>query len=464
MLLRLLRDGRSVGVVGAVSGGRSLLHPRWGCVAGCTFLLGRVDPLDAALAGLRAIDLVNDPPPGRAVRADDRREVQFVLATAADTASMGSRAGPRPGTGAAWRRVALPAVVRRCDTTHAPLAPGGAPPVHGTGAEAVGLGVGGDLGDAWFWRPAVHGHCLLVAGPARSGRSNTLRTIAHAVRCAGRAVAVVHPSGPVGPGWPTDTTHVGPNDAAALIRRRRLDLDLAVLVDDADRLADDAPVMPALREIVELADRDGGLVAVATRPASLATRFRGLDVEMAHHRVALLLNPTPDVWTVFDATVPPGIPRLPGRGVFVCAGDVTEVQVFLADGSLGSVVPGQHLGIGVAGEPGGPDRDDAEHDDQAAGEHPGPLHQAEPDGQQDHAPDEGGGARPGRGAQPTARQGGQGEGPDQDQQSRHQHPGGVTALPQDELDHVEGREAGQGECLHPGQQRGSSAGTAGAGG
>ena len=63
-LLRVLRDGRAVGVVGAVTGGRSLLHPRWGEVAGRTFLLGSIDPLDAALAGLRAADVPRDPPPG----------------------------------------------------------------------------------------------------------------------------------------------------------------------------------------------------------------------------------------------------------------------------------------------------------------------------------------------------------------------------------------------------------------
>ena len=33
-LLRVLRDGASVGVVGAVAGGRSLLQPRWSGIAG----------------------------------------------------------------------------------------------------------------------------------------------------------------------------------------------------------------------------------------------------------------------------------------------------------------------------------------------------------------------------------------------------------------------------------------------
>ncbi len=95
-LLRVLRDGRSVGVVGAVTGGRSLLHPRWGEVAGRTFLLGRIDPLDAALAGLRATDAPRDPPPGRAVRVHDKREVQFARVPPSETTTVVHAAGRRP--------------------------------------------------------------------------------------------------------------------------------------------------------------------------------------------------------------------------------------------------------------------------------------------------------------------------------------------------------------------------------
>ena len=118
-LLRVLRDGRAVGVVGLVAGGRSLLHPRWGAVGARTFLLGTVDPLDAALAGIRATDLSRDPPPGRAVRVHDRREVQFVAATPADTALLRPRSRPRPAVGGAWRLRPLPSAIRLRDVVHA---------------------------------------------------------------------------------------------------------------------------------------------------------------------------------------------------------------------------------------------------------------------------------------------------------------------------------------------------------
>ena len=49
---------------------------------------------------------------------------------------------------------------------------------------------------------------------------------------------------------------------------------------------------------------------------------------------------------------------------------------------------------------------------------------------------------------------------DEDQQGRHEHPDGVAALPEHELDDVVDREAGEGQRLQPGEQRGEAAGAA----
>ena len=192
-LLRVLRDGRAVGVVGVVSGGRSLLHPRWGAVGARTFLLGTVDPLDAALAGLRATDLPRDPPPGRAVRVHDRREVQFVAATPADTALLATRSRPRPAVGGAWRLRPLPSAIRRHDVVHPVAQRVDAGPGDVSRPGAVLVGVGGPTGAPWHWRPADDGRRLLVAGPPGSGRTNVLRVLAESLCAAGRFVAVVQP-------------------------------------------------------------------------------------------------------------------------------------------------------------------------------------------------------------------------------------------------------------------------------
>ncbi len=195
-LLRVLRDGRSVGVVGAVTGGRSLLHPRWGEVAGRTFLMGRIDPLDAALAGLRTTDAPRDPPPGRAVRVHDRREVQFAQVTRfRDRRPFARGPARRPAHGAAWRWVGLPTVVRRASRCHPPPARRASTSTSTTARELL-LGVGGEHATSFSWRPETDGRRLLVVGPPRSGRTNALRVIAESL-CARQAGS--------SPLWPRST-------------------------------------------------------------------------------------------------------------------------------------------------------------------------------------------------------------------------------------------------------------------
>ena len=463
-LLRVLRDGRSVGIVGAVSGGRSLLHPRWGEVAGRSFLLGSIDPLDAALAGLRTIDLPRDPPPGRAVRVHDKREVQFARASPDDTSTVARGAVARPAEGAAWRWIPLPAVVRRADVQrrpgHAVSGAGHAVSSAGHPDDRVLLGVGGDHGGAWWWRPDTDGRRLLVVGPSRSGRSNALRVVAESLCAAGRLVVAVSSAADVSRmPWPPGSVVIEPGDPEGLVRLRRKHHDLAVCVDDADRLGN-SDLAPVLREIIGLVDRDGGLAVLSTSTTALATRFSGIDVEAARHGCCLVLNPTPADRGLVATPLPDGIPRLPGRGVLVTRGEATEVQVLLAEGSVGQVAPREHLGVGVTGDPRRADGHDRHHDHDPPDEHPVALDQADPDRHEEHVPDDGRGARPRGDTEPATGQDAQAGCADEDQQGRHQHPDGVAALPEHELDDVVHREAGQGERLHPGEQRGEAAGAA----
>ncbi|HEX6917558.1 MAG TPA: hypothetical protein VF140_05715, partial [Phycicoccus sp.] len=166
----------------------------------------------------------------------------------------------------------------------------------------------------WVWLPETTAGRLLVAGPPRSGRTNTLRVLAASARRAGRPVALVPADGK-------------PDALAALLHRHA---DLLVLVDDVDRV-DDAPLAPALHEAVRRADRgDGGLVVATTAP-SLLRRFRGLDVETLRRGHAILLGPSPGDGDVIGVRLPRGgaAGRLPGRGVLVADGRVTAIQVLL---------------------------------------------------------------------------------------------------------------------------------------
>jgi S-DNA-T family DNA segregation ATPase FtsK/SpoIIIE len=390
-LLRVLRDGRSVGVSGAVSGGRSLLHPRWGEVGARTFLMGRIDPLEAALSGLRAADVPHDPPPGRAVRVHDTREVQFFRATPDDTAAVADGAVPRPTEGAAWRWVPLPAVVHRAEVPRGARTSTGGDADHGGD---VLLGVGGDHGGACWWRPGTDGRRLLVVGPARSGRTNALRVIAQSRCTTGQLVVVVSSAGDVRRmPWPLGCVIVDPNDTEGLVRLRSRHPDLALCVDDTDRLGD-SDLVPVLREIIGLVDRDGGLAVLSTSSTALATRFSGIEVELARHGCGLVLSPTPADRDLLSVPMPDGIPRHPGRGAFVTRGEVTEVQLLLAEGSVGKVAPREHLGLGVASHPRRPDGHDRHPDDDPADGDPSALDQADADRHEDHVPGQGRGARP----------------------------------------------------------------------
>ena len=445
-LLGVFRDGGAVGVVGAVAGGRSLLQPRWAAVAGRTFLVGAVDALDAAVTGLRAADLPRDPPAGRAIRVHDRREVQFTSPSTDDPQRVASAAGPRPAVGAAWRLLPLPAVARRRG------APGPAAGLGGEGVEeapGLAVGVSGPSLEEWSWRPSHLGRRLLVAGPAGSGRSNTLRVLSQSALTAGRPVLVV--TDPVGHRRFPGATVVDPTDIGTLVEVRRRHPHLLLLVDDADRL-DDADVLPVLREVVELVDRDRGLVAVATTTTSLAGRFRGLDVDVARHRAGILLMPTPADGDLLGSRRLDEVPRVPGRGVVVGSGRATEIQVFLEDESaagIGGVGAGNDLDVVLAGDPCGDSAGEGHENDHPADERTGALHETHPHREEEHAPHQGRGAWPRAVAEPPPGQHGEACRPHEDEQGRHDHPGGVAALAGRQLVEVEDGDGHEGQGLHP---------------
>lgn len=345
-LFTILRDGPPVGVVGIVSGGRTLLQPRWSGIGGRILLLGAVDPLDAALAGLRLADVPRDPPVGRAVRPLDRREIQFALTTPEDSQALGAapevtRPRPAGGTATPWTWRELPPLARRPSRPENPVAGPGrhASDSPRTLSHQLDVGLVAPQGDVWGWRPAEAGRRLLVAGPPASGRTNTLTTIAGSALAAGLPVAVVLGCGVGGGAGETEQSGFGgatvlpASDVGALVTLRRRHPDLVVLVDDADRIGDDAPILPVLREVLDLVDRGRGLVAVSTTSSSVTTRFRGLDVDVARHRVGIILSPERAEADLLGARLREAPPRMPGRGVAIVRGEVAEVQVFLADDS-----------------------------------------------------------------------------------------------------------------------------------
>ena len=245
---------------------------------------------------------------------------------------------------------------------------------------------------------------------------------------------------------------------------RRAHPDLVLLVDDVDSL-DDAPVVPVVREIMGLVDRDRGLVAMTTSPAAVLGRFRGLDVEMARHRTGLLLSPRPADGDVLGLRRLDGIPSWPGRGLACTPGEVTELQVFLADPDVGVGPRGQDVTSA-------PDSTASWSRPATAARaapsatmtrvHPTrawvPLDQADADGQQQHIPDDRRRPRPGPPAEPAESDESQGDPDEKDEERRHEDPCGIAPLTDRQLvDEVHG-EPHEGERLESGQHGGDEAG------
>ena len=193
------------------------------------------------------------------------------------------------------------------------------------------LGLAGNTAEPWAWVPATHGRRLLVAGPPGSGRSTALDVLARSAVDAGHPVVLVrgrHAAPPSGAEsvWPL----LRPDDVDTLVALRQDHPDLLVLVDDADRL-DGSQVVAVLTEIADLADRDAGAVAVATTTSALRTRYRGLDVDVAAHRLGLLLRPDPADGDVVGVRRLPTAPAGPaGRGIVVDGAPI-PIQVLDVD-------------------------------------------------------------------------------------------------------------------------------------
>ncbi|MEO5608571.1 MAG: FtsK/SpoIIIE domain-containing protein [Ornithinibacter sp.] len=466
-LVRVLRDGGSVGVRGLVTGGRSLLQPRWAALGAELFLLGRTDPLDAALAGVATRDALRDPPPGRALRVADAQHVQFVLCSPEDVVAtaelLGSTEMAAGGTAAdADRRPVrlrpLPSLVQRSSVVDAEGAGHeGCPP-------GILLGVGGRDTAPLRLDPTTHGRRLAVVGPGGSGRTTALQTLARSCVASGWAVAVVtsSPGEWQGLGGCLVTTPSAPEPVVELRRRRH---DLALLVDDANRL-DGTAAEQVVREIAGLVERDRGLLVVATTPRAVATRFRGVDVEVCREQAGLLLCPDVGDGEALGARGIIGVPRIPGRGVLIARGSATEVQVLAPEpsagavGLLGSPLLGSRLarldvGPGGEGDDGRHERDDQHRPPQGGATR---LREAPAHGQQQQVHDDGGGAGPLAVTQPSPGEDQQRHRGSPDQQGRHRHAAGVAAGPHEEFIDVEHREAHQDEGLHPGDEGSDAAG------
>lgn len=310
-LLGVLRDGAGLGLTAALAGDRALLVGRAVSAVTHRVLLRLADPTDLLLAGISPRSVPAHQPPGRGLLPDGT-EVQIAQPLPWPTEDRASH--PRP-----WRVDALPDRVSKESL----------PPTDRSD-DLVMVGVGGDELAPRGLSPERDGRRWAVIGAGGAGISTALSTITTGLVAAGRPLCVVaSSSGPWGPlrrdpriHWCDDAGRL--DDLVALRRRTP---DLAVVVDDSDRLVD-TPLDAALREMAALVDRDGGLIVVGAKAEAVSVQYRGLAVAVVRHRTGILLGPADRTAAdVLGVRVPVDRQAPPGRGYLVRAGALLPVQV-----------------------------------------------------------------------------------------------------------------------------------------
>jgi S-DNA-T family DNA segregation ATPase FtsK/SpoIIIE len=330
----LLRRGPAVGLVTVLSTDRSGFTHRLAGAVATRLVLAHADRDDLAAYGINPREAPTSMPPGRAIAMAAGAEgvaVQVALldadpggaAQAAALDRLCASARSRwPGPNGVRRVDALPAVIAPAEIEALRDQPRPPSPV------AVTVGVGGDHLGPVDLDLAELGNAFLVAGPPRSGRSGALLTIAQSLRDV-PVVALCPRRSPLRD-LPNAAAVLGDDIAELDPLLAELGTPVAVLVDDAELLADGPAALALEAYLRRVRDTGSLLVAAGTTDDLQAQRYRGWLAALRRVRAGLLLNPLSHVdGELFDLRLPRstagGWP--PGRGLLVTHGRYSAVQV-----------------------------------------------------------------------------------------------------------------------------------------
>lgn len=338
-VLRLIREGSGVGLRLVVAGDRSLLSDRISSQVEDKLILRLSDRNDYRIVNINPKNVPEEVPPGRAFRGESGSEVQIAL-VGDDPSGQGQAAALRRIGRAAdkrwsaakrrnrpWRVDVLPSTVTfdQAWLLAAPARPSS--PLWAM------VGVGGDeLGAFGIDLASVGG--FVVAGPAKSGRSTALSSMARSLLAGGTSLVVLCPrpsplqilEGEAGVVRVFTGTPAATEVADALARN---DGPLVVVIDDAEALARTDPD-DAVRAHLRGSDPGRTAVLVAGQLEDLKVELRGTIVEAKKAKAGLLLSPssTLDGDVVGLRLARNLVGRMPpGRGFLALQGAATLVQV-----------------------------------------------------------------------------------------------------------------------------------------
>jgi S-DNA-T family DNA segregation ATPase FtsK/SpoIIIE len=310
-LTRLYADGTAVGISFAVAADRfSTIPPAWASVTTQRWLFRLPDPYDYVAAGLTRKD-VPAKVPGRMVVLPGALQAQVGLPGSAAVEAIAARYRDAPRVAA--RIGVLPSEIAVSSLP---------PPAVAEEPWRVPIGVReSDLDTAELL--LYEGEHALVAGPARSGKSTALLSLAAALE---PHVAVVATGGRRSP--LRDLAGFAPATglAATLAQLRTADGPTVLFIDDAETFDDTDGAIAGLLT----AGRPDLHVLAAGRSDSLRSLYGHWTVTVRRSKTGLLLRPNIDLdGDLLGVTLPRRAPvRLGvGRGYLIHNGDWDIVQV-----------------------------------------------------------------------------------------------------------------------------------------
>jgi DNA segregation ATPase FtsK/SpoIIIE, S-DNA-T family len=321
-LTRVYADGQAVGIWFAVAADRLNTVPGpWAAVTTQEWLFRLADPYDYVSAGLDRRDV---PPAiaGRAVMAHNGLQIQvgmpapsFTDAVEAVNVRYPQASRVASPIGVLPERVSLASLQAVAQLSEEPWRiPFGVRESDLAAAELV----------------LYEGEHALVAGPARSGKSTALWTIAESLRGAGGDVHVAAIAGRRSPlrdcPVPDRLADIGGEATAMLALLRTVPGPVVLLIDDAENLEDADGAIAGL-----LAAAGPNLhVIAAGRSDSLRSLYGHWTKTIARSKSGLLLKPNIDFdGDLLGAALPRRAPvqMIVGRGYVVSNGEVEIVQV-----------------------------------------------------------------------------------------------------------------------------------------
>jgi len=300
ILTRLLTEGASVGMHLVMTGDRSLLLGRISSLCEEKLIFKLAEKEDYRLAGLNPRDLPDDMPPGRAFRAGSGAELQMAL-LAPDASGQGQSA-------------ALQAIAAHCRARDDEVCAARRPfrvdvlPQHVSFADAWRLrppagplwalvGIGGDTLAALGPDLGAGAPCFIVAGPAKSGRSTILLSMARSLLAVGTPVVLVTPrpsplralAGAPGVLRLFDAPALGADDLAAVLSSSGG--PCVVLLDDAEILRD-CDAGSELSRLIAFGADGGRALVFAGESEGIGIGFGGWQVEAKRARRGCLTAPS----------------------------------------------------------------------------------------------------------------------------------------------------------------------------